>query len=165
MCQFQIHPRQTHARWRTTRENERGRGKRRGRHEAARRRFLEGVRQACAALRGRWVRRQLLVTPGQVVVLHTGFPPPLVLGKINIVLGFESRRPPWEVSAGNSRHLRAYRGSGVNQSRTQNTHCVSRISMYPTITVINYVNYHLFKSIAYSLSLLALCLCNGLGST
>jgi hypothetical protein len=60
----------------------------------------------------------------------------VVLGKINIVLvGFKPCWcPPCEVSAGNSRHLRAYLGNGVNQTRRQNTHGVPRSDVHHTIT-------------------------------
>ncbi|TGZ51241.1 hypothetical protein DBV15_03128 [Temnothorax longispinosus] len=54
--------------------------------------------------------------------------PPLVLGKINIVLGFKPGYPPYEVSAGNSRHLRAYLVNDVNQSRRQNIHALKTLN-------------------------------------
>lgn len=106
MCQFQIRPpRQRHARWRiTSRENECGRRKRHGRlAEAARRRLLAGVRQTCAAPRGRWVRRQ--VRSLLVKVLH-GIPRCYCGGKINIVCAsFQALRPPCGAPAGNPWHL------------------------------------------------------------
>lgn len=137
MCQFQIRPRQRHARWRiTNRENERGRRKRRGRlAEAARRRFLGGVRQARATPRGRWVRRQPLVTSRQGITRDS----PLLLGegKINIVCArFQALRPPCEASAGNPWHLHElilFSESDVNQAK----HTLRHVSLYYINAILN----------------------------
>lgn len=105
-------------------QNEHRRRKRCGRVEAAQRCFLEGICQARAALRGRWVRWQLLVTPGAGCGITRDSL--LVLGKINIVQGFKPDNRHGSVRY--SRHLRASLENGDQNSKTKQT--LRRVLIY-----------------------------------